>query len=241
MAASLAVQASDVSVDRGANPVLKQLNFTIETGQIVGLMGPSGCGKTTLMRAMVGVQTIKSGSLQLLSQEAGSKSLRKLIGYVTQSPSVYEDISIEKNLRYFAGILGAPKDQIASLLHDVQLTEYKDRIVSNLSGGQRARLSLAIALLGSPKLLVLDEPTVGLDPILRRDLWGMFRSYTQAGVTLIVSSHVMDEAERCDQVLLLREGRLLASGSKASILKQAGGAQTIEKAFISLVEQGLRK
>lgn len=237
---TVALQASHLTVFREKTPVLKDLSFALEPGQIVGLLGPSGSGKTTLMRAMLGVQTVKSGSLQVLGLPAGNKKLRSHIGYVTQSPSVYGDISIEQNLRYFGTLVGTGNQQINTLLKQVELYELRSRLADNLSGGQRARLSLAIALLGSPEVLVLDEPTVGLDPLLRRDLWNLFKSYAQKGITLIVSSHVMDEADRCDYILLLREGGLLAKGTRASILKTAG-VKTIESAFIQLVEESKRK
>ncbi|TAK77811.1 MAG: ABC transporter ATP-binding protein [Gammaproteobacteria bacterium] len=233
---SVALQASSLTVFREKTPVLSDLTFKLEAGQIVGLLGPSGSGKTTLMRAIVGVQTIEKGSLQVLGLPVGNRKLRSKIGYVTQSPSVYGDISIKQNLRYFGTLVGANNQQINTLLKQVQLYEIRSRLANDLSGGQRARLSLAIALLGAPEILVLDEPTVGLDPLLRRDLWNLFKNYAKEGVTLIVSSHVMDEADRCDYILLLREGRLLAQGDKKSILKNAREARTIESAFIRLVE-----
>jgi len=235
---SVAIRANDVSVYRDKVLALRKLNFEVDSGQIIGLLGPSGSGKTTLIRAIVGVQTVKQGSLEVLGYTAGNKNLRSLVGYVTQSPSVYEDISIKQNLHYFGTLVGAKKEQINVILKQVQLYEIRSRLASDLSGGQRARLSLAIALLGSPDLLVLDEPTVGLDPLLRRDLWKLFKTYTKSGLTLLVSSHVMDEADHCDRLLLLRDGELLAEGTRASILQSTHGAKTIEAAFIELVEKG---
>jgi ABC-2 type transport system ATP-binding protein len=203
---------------------------------VTGLLGPSGCGKTTLMRAIVGVQTVEAGRVEVLGTPAGSPPLRARVGYVTQAPSVYRDLSVRENLRYFARVLGAPQERIEQTIATVALGEQVDQVVSSLSGGQSARASLATALLGEPELLVLDEPTVGLDPVLRRDLWATFRSLAVAGATLLVSSHVMEEAEHCDELLLMREGELLAAESPEA-LRARTGCQQLDEAFLALIEE----
>jgi ABC-2 type transport system ATP-binding protein len=202
---------------------------------VMGLLGPSGCGKTTLMRTIVGVQVISAGRVEVLGLPAGSRPLRSRVGYVTQAPSVYADLTVAENLRYFAAILGAADDDVRRVMDLVGLIPYADRVTAAMSGGQRARVSLAAALLGTPELLVLDEPTVGLDPVLRRDLWQLFSDLATQGVTLLISSHVMDEADRCQRLLLMREGRLLADDSHQALLESTG-AHDVESAFLALVE-----
>jgi len=230
---AIAVEALEVS--RGGRKVLHGLDFTVSRGRITGLLGPSGCGKTTLMRSIVGVQIVEAGEVRVLDQPAGSSGVRGRVGYVTQAPAVYPDLSAQENLRYFARILGAPFARIEETLETVQLDGHSDRPVRDLSGGQRARVSLGTALLGDPDVLVLDEPTVGLDPVLRSDLWETFQDLARRGKTLIVSSHVMDEAGRCDDLLLMREGRLLASLTPLELRDQTGEEDT-EKAFLRLIE-----
>jgi ABC-2 type transport system ATP-binding protein len=231
-----AIALVDVSVQRGGRPVVDAVTASVPAGQITGLLGPSGCGKTTLMRAIVGVQARVSGSISVLGSPAGAPSLRRRVGYVTQSPAVYADLTPRENLGYFVRVVGAPPDGVARALAAVALEEYADRPVARLSGGQQARVSLATALLGRPDLLVLDEPTVGLDPVLRRDLWALFRRLVDDGAALLVSSHVMDEAERCDRLLLMREGRVLADESRETLLARTR-AGTVEDAFLRLVEE----
>ncbi len=201
-----AIGVDDLVVRRGGREVLHGLSFAVAPGRVTGLLGPSGCGKTTLMRAIVGVQIVESGKIAVLGRAAGSPELRAGIGYVTQAPSVYGDLSVRENLRYFSRVLGVDPERIEETIGTVDLGEQADQVVSSLSGGQSARVSLATALLGEPDALVLDEPTVGLDPVLRRDLWATFRSLAAAGTTLLVSSHVMEEAEHCDELLLMRDG-----------------------------------
>jgi len=225
------VDVEDLVVVRGGTEVLHGLTFALEPSRITGLLGPSGCGKTTLMRALVGVQAGISGRVTVLGAPAGSAGLRHRVGYVTQAPAVYSDLSVGENLSYFASVLGV--GGVDEVLAQVGLAERKGQVVATLSGGQQARVSLATALLGHPELLVLDEPTVGLDPVLRRDLWQVFRSLADAGTTVLVSSHVMDEANRCDRLLLMREGRFVADDSPAGLLKSTG-ANDVEGAFLTL-------
>lgn len=230
-----AIAVSRLRVSRGGRRVLPGVSFTVEPGTVTGLLGPSGCGKTTLMRAIVGVQIVESGSVQVLGEAAGSARLRSRVGYVTQAPSVYADLSVSENLHYFARVLGVSPERVEATIGAVDLGAHAQQVVRDLSGGERARASLATALLGEPPLLVLDEPTVGLDPVLRRDLWKMFHRLADAGTTLLISSHVMDEASRCDQLLLMREGRLIATETPEG-LRTRTGVQDLEAAFLALVE-----
>jgi ABC-2 type transport system ATP-binding protein len=230
-----AVEVSDLIVERGGARVLHGISLSVAPGRITGLLGPSGCGKSTLMRAIVGVQLVRSGTVEVLGMPAGSRELRPRVGYVTQAPSVYGDLTVRDNLRYFARVLGADDSQVAQVTRTVGLEEQAGALVRALSGGQRARVSLATALLGEPELLVLDEPTVGLDPVLRRDLWNSFHELAEAGAALLVSSHVMDEANRCDDLVLMRDGRVLACEPRESLLRRTG-TDDVEVAFLTLVE-----
>jgi ABC-2 type transport system ATP-binding protein len=229
-----AVTVTELEVERGRRPVLKGLSFGVSTGQVTGLLGPSGSGKTTLMRAIVGVQLVRSGEVTVLGEPAGSPGLRHRVGYVTQAPSVYGDLTVRDNVRYFAALYGMSAREAEAAITDVGLTDAAGQLVNDLSGGQRGRASLACALVGSPEVLVLDEPTVGLDPVLRVELWGRFHALADAGTTLIVSSHVMDEAGRCDRLLLLRDGELLAD-STPERLRVDGRSQDLEEAFLNVV------
>lgn len=234
------LRAEGVEVEKGRKRILHDISFTVKPGTVTGLIGPSGSGKTTLMRAIVGVQKTSGGTLTVLEKPAGSKELRRSIGYVTQEPAVYSDLTVAENLRYFAALARASKVQVDTVIEQVQLIPQRNQMVESLSGGQRARVSLAIALLGSPELLVLDEPTVGLDPLLRQELWGLFGKLAREGKTLLVSSHVMDEAERCDSLLLLRDGQLLWHDTREKLLRRTG-APTIELAFIKMIAAGETK
>lgn len=236
VAPSAAVLVDGLTVVRGGVTALDCVSLEIPTGQVTGLLGPSGCGKTTLMRSVVGVQVVESGTVTVLGEPAGSAGLRSRVAYVTQAPSVYADLSVRGNLRYFATILGAPADAVDRAIEAVDLRAEADRLVGRLSGGQRSRVSLATALLGEPELLVLDEPTVGLDPVLRRDLWELFHSLADTGATLLVSSHVMDEATRCQRLVLMRDGHVLADGTPAELLERTGRSD-MEAAFLALIEE----
>jgi ABC-2 type transport system ATP-binding protein len=229
-----AIDARGLVVELARQQILRGLTFTVPRGQVTGLLGPSGCGKTTLMRCVVGVVRITRGELSVLGLPAGSAALRRRVGYVTQSASVYTDLTAQQNVRYFAALYGVPASTADDALAEVALQGLERRPVGTLSGGERARVSLACALLAHPDLLVLDEPTVGLDPVLRRDLWDRFHSLAACGTTLFVSSHVMDEAERCDRLLLMREGRIVADDSPTA-LRRATGADDVEEAFLRLV------
>ncbi|MFF1283395.1 ABC transporter ATP-binding protein [Streptomyces sp. NPDC058299] len=243
VAATPAVHAENLTVVRGSRTVLHDLRFTVPRGRITGLLGPSGCGKSTLMRSIVGTQAGITGSLDVLGHPAGHPALRSRIGYVTQAPSVYDDLTVRQNLEYFAAILDPGRTaaerrhhHVTRAITDVDLTSHADALAGNLSGGQRNRVSLAVALLGTPELLVLDEPTVGLDPVLRRDLWNLFHDLAATrGATLLVSSHVMDEAERCHRLLLMREGGILADDTPDA-LRTRTGTDTVEAAFLHLVD-----
>lgn len=217
---------------------LKDINVELEQGKIIGFIGPSGAGKTTLMRAIVGRQRITTGTISIFGLPAGSVELRAQLSYMTQETSVYADLTVNENLRYFAHMFGVPGAQIkaliAGILRSIDMTDQAGQMVNQLSGGQKQRVSLAIALIGSPKLMVLDEPTVGLDPVLRDQLWALFHRLAQNGATLIISSHVMDEAERCDDLVLIRGGTLLAHASPAELRRQTQ-TESVEHSFLKLV------
>jgi ABC-2 type transport system ATP-binding protein len=229
-----AIDITDLKVKRGDATVLPALSATVARGSVVGLMGPSGCGKSTLMRSIVGVQIVAGGRIDVLGRPAGSSELRNRVGYVTQAASVYSDLSVHENLSYFAKVVGVESARVEEVIAQVDLTDFTKRVVGTLSGGQRSRVSLAAALLHRPEVLILDEPTVGLDPILRESLWKLFHSLADDGAALLVSSHVMDEAVRCDYLLLMREGRLIATSTPQELLKQTGATE-MEDAFLRLV------
>lgn len=235
--AASAIEVTGLRVRRGGVEVLPDLSLQVPRGRVTGLLGPSGSGKTTLMRAVVGVQVVEQGEIAVLGEPAGSPALRHRVGYVTQSPSVYGDLSVLANVCYFARLskVADPREAARAAIERVDLADRRSARVRDLSGGQRSRVSLASALVASPDLLVLDEPTVGLDPVLRRDLWSLFHELADDGTTLLVSSHVMDEATRCDRLLLLRAGRVVADETPAGLLERTGEPDA-ESAFLHLVE-----
>jgi ABC-2 type transport system ATP-binding protein len=229
------IQIQDLRVRRGGKLVLPGVALDVRPGVVTGLLGPSGSGKSTLMRAIVGVQIVESGDVTVLGGPAGSPENRRRVGYVTQAPSVYGDLTVRENLHYFARILDVPGDRVDEAIGIVDLGGHERQVVRTLSGGERSRVSLATALLGHPDVLVLDEPTVGLDPVLRRDLWNTFHRLADEGATLLVSSHVMDEAERSDELILMREGRIVATGAPDELREQTGQTD-LEDAFLVLAE-----
>jgi ABC-2 type transport system ATP-binding protein len=229
------IEIERLNVTRGGRPVLTELSISVAEGKVTGLLGPSGSGKTTLIRAMVGVQKIASGSVRVLGLPAGAAPLRRSVGYLTQAPSVYRDLTVSENLRYFAAMLGVDGARVDEVIADVSLGDMSGARVDRLSGGQQSRVSLATAMLGNPKVLILDEPTAGLDPVLREDLWSLFHRLGAVGVTVLISSHVMEEATRCQRLLLLRAGRLLADDTPDELLRQTGESD-MDAAFLHLVK-----
>ena len=229
-----AIDIDHLRVIRGKRPAVVDLSVRIARGTVTGLLGPSGCGKTTLMRSIVGTQIIESGSVTVLGHPAGSADLRHRVGYVTQEPTIYNDLRVVDNVSYFASLYGRPSSHAGEILDQVSLTSHRDSRCGNLSGGQRSRVSLACALVGDPDLLVLDEPTVGLDPVLRVDLWELFNSLARRGTTLLISSHVMDEADHCGDLLLMRDGHLLAHTTPTR-LREDTRCSSLEEAFLSVI------
>ena len=221
-------------VIRGKRPAIHDLSVQIARGTITGLLGPSGCGKTTLMRSIVGTQILTAGSVTVLGQPAGSAPLRRRVGYMPQDVTIYDDLRIVDNVRYFASLYGMGASDADQAVSTVGLDDHRTALCGNLSGGQRTRVSLACALVAAPDLLVLDEPTIGLDPVLRVDLWEQFHQLARRGTTLLVSSHVMDEADHCGDLLLMREGHLLAHSSPTK-LREDTGCQSLEEAFLSVI------
>jgi ABC-2 type transport system ATP-binding protein len=228
------VEIKDLRIIRDEKLIIPDLTLSLTSGVITGLLGPSGSGKTTIFRSIVGVQKLTSGSISVLGEPAGSKSLRNRIGYLPQSASVYNDLTCLENLHFFASILRKTKNDVAEVLDVVGLTDNRKQLASSLSGGERTRLGLASTLLGNPDILILDEPTVGLDPVLRIELWKIFHGLADRGKTLIISSHVMDEADRCQNLVLLRDGKTLAEGTPQE-LRTSTGATDMEGAFVALV------
>ncbi|MEV0175669.1 ABC transporter ATP-binding protein [Streptomyces sp. NPDC050803] len=232
----MAVRVSGLVVRRGGREILRGIDCAVPEGSVTGLLGPSGCGKTTLLRSVMGLQRLTDGTVTVLGRPAGHRSLRRSIGYCPQTPSVYLDLTVLENIRYFASVIGASPADADRVLDTLRLSDHRHQIVASLSGGQRSRASLAVALLGEPKLLVLDEPTVGLDPVLRLELWDAFAEIAARGTALLVSSHVMDEAARCHELLLMRDGVLLAQESPDS-LRARTGTQDLEQAFLSVIRE----
>ena len=236
MTLALALDVAQLRVMRGRQEVLKAIGFEVAPGELVGLLGPSGSGKSTLMRTLMGVQSVTSGTARALGERVGTASLRRRIGYMAQGSAIYPDLTVLENLAYFAGVLGLASTEAARVMDVVDLHLHARQLVSSLSGGERSRVSLAVALLGDPPLLILDEPTVGLDPVLRQDLWTTFARVVDSGTTALVSSHVMDEAARCARLLLIREGRLLFDDTPAALLRRTG-ASGYDEAFVRLITE----
>jgi ABC-2 type transport system ATP-binding protein len=231
-----AIEIHDLRVRRGGHEVVRVPALAVPAGAVTGLMGPSGCGKTTLMRSIVGVQRIAAGEVTVLGHPAGSAALRARVGYMTQAPSVYGDLTVRENLRFYARVLGAPAAKVDEVIDVVRVPARAGQLVRDLSGGERARVSLAAVLLGEPELLVLDEPTVGLDPLLRVELWRLFADLAERGATLLVSSHSLEEARHCDRLLLMRDGELLVADTPAGLSRRTG-QENLEDAFVELVSR----
>jgi ABC-2 type transport system ATP-binding protein len=230
------VQVTGLQVVRGGRTILNGIDAEVVEGEITGLIGPSGCGKTTLIRTVMGLQRYQAGTVDVLGRRPGHRSLRRRIGYVTQGPSVYGNLTVTENLHFFAAVLGCDRRDVDQVIEQVGLTGEEHAVVDRMSGGQRNRVSLAVALLGDPRLLILDEPTVGLDPVLRKDLWALFRRLAESGVGMLVSSHVMDEAARCGTLILMREGRIIASDAPKQLLDQTH-TDDLEDAFLAFVDR----
>lgn len=233
---SSAISISGLTVIRGGNTILKDFDLEIKAGKILGLLGPSGSGKTTIMRSIVGLQRFSGGTISVLGANAGDKSLRTRVSYSTQDASIYRDLTCGENIDYFSALQGSTSTTTEEILELVELGKNRKQLAATLSGGERARLALATALVGKPEILILDEPTVGLDPLLRRDLWKLFHHFTAQGKTLLVSSHMMEEADHCDELILLRDGAILAKGTPEQ-LRQETGLENMDSLFISLVEK----
>lgn len=232
-----AIEIVDLRVRRGGRTALDGVSLRVARGAITGLLGPSGCGKTTLMRSIVGTQIVSGGSVTVLGLPAGCAELRHRVGYVTQNPTIYPDLRVVDNVRYFAALYGSEARDVDDALAAVGLDDFRRSMADNLSGGQRTRVSLACALVSQPEVLVLDEPTVGLDPVLRADLWDRFGALARRGTTLLISSHVMDEADRCEDLLLMRDGRLLAHTTPTR-LREDTACQSLDEAFLSIIRRG---
>ncbi|MCH7231008.1 ABC transporter ATP-binding protein [Glycomyces sp. L485] len=230
------VSVEHLVVERGHRTVLLDVSTSIPAGAVTGLLGPSGSGKTTLMRSIVGTQKVKSGTVTVLGEPAGSKPLRRRVAYVTQDASIYPDLSVKSNVSYFAALCGRSKEDAMAAIDAVGMHDHANQLAGNLSGGQKTRTSLACALVCEPEVLVLDEPTVGLDPVIREELWNHFHDLAAAGKTVLVSSHVMDEADRCDRLLLLREGRFIADDTPGD-LRASTGTDNLESAFLHLIRE----
>jgi ABC-2 type transport system ATP-binding protein len=236
----VAVDISHLRVIRGKRPALHDFSVRIGRGSITGLLGPSGCGKTTLIRCIVGTQLIASGTVRVLGQPAGSAALRRRVGYLPQDPTIYNDLRIVDNVRYFASLYGFDSRAADAAIDRVGLSDHSTAYCGNLSGGQRTRVSLACALVCQPELLVLDEPTVGLDPVLRADLWEQFTDLARGGTTLLVSSHVMDEADHCGDLLLMRDGHLVTQTTPTR-LREDTGCTSLEDAFLSIIKRSTKR
>jgi ABC-2 type transport system ATP-binding protein len=229
---SLAVDVENVSKSFGAVKALDGVTLRVKQGEIYGLLGPNGAGKTTLIRAIVGLIAPSGGTVTVLGQRIPNLNILRQIGYMTQAAALYPGLSVEENVQFFAAINSA-EGGVDDVLKLVELDDRRKSVVATLSGGMRQRCSLACALVHKPHLLLLDEPTVGVDPQLRVQFWEEFRRMADAGTTIIVSSHVMDEAERCQRLGLVQYGRILAEGSPDEVRAQAG-TQNLEEAFLRL-------
>lgn len=232
MSQAFAVDVDNVVKSFGTMRALDGVTLRVKTGEIYGLLGPNGAGKTTLIRAIVGLVAPESGTVTVLGSRMPNLDILGSVGYMTQAAALYPDITVEENLRFFAAISGADGN-VDEVLRVVELEPRRNSVVATLSGGMRQRCSLACALVHRPRLLLLDEPTVGVDPQLRVQFWEHFRQMAAAGTTIVVSSHVMDEAERCQRLGLIRFGKLLAEGTPSEV-RASAGTNNLEEAFLKL-------
>jgi ABC-2 type transport system ATP-binding protein len=230
--AGAAIRARALVKRFGEVTAVDGVDLDLAPGRIYGLLGPNGSGKTTLIRLLVGMTRATSGQAEVLGAAMPSRPTLARIGYMTQSDGIYPALTAGENARFFAALYGVTRaGAVAESLALVDLAGREDTVAGTLSGGQRRRLSLACALIHGPEVLFLDEPTVGVDPLLRVQFWGHFRALADAGTTIVVSSHVMDEAERCDELLFVRGGRIIARGTATS-LREAAGTSDLEAAFL---------
>ncbi|RLQ93442.1 ABC transporter ATP-binding protein [Falsibacillus albus] len=231
------VNAKNVSKSFGSHEVLKDISLEVQEGEIYGLLGPSGSGKTTLVKMMMGLEKAASGEMIVNNTQMPSITPLIDIGYMAQSDALYTDLTAKENLEFFAALYGlkgkAKKDRIQSVMEIVGLQNDLHKTILQYSGGMKRRLSLAIALLHQPKLLILDEPTVGIDPVLRKSIWDQFQQLKKEGTAIFVTTHVMDEAERCDKLGLIRDGLLIANDSPRNI-KEKHGVASIEEVFLTV-------
>jgi len=234
------MEQTSISLDKinhcfGDKQVLHDINLTIRRGIIYGFLGPSGCGKTTTVKIMAGILEASSGAVQVLGEAMPKLSLMKHLGYMAQSDALYANLTAEENLVFFSSLYGMKKEKSKEKIDEVMLlvnlTEHREKLVSAYSGGMKRRLSLAMSLLHEPEILILDEPTVGIDPVLRKSIWDALISMTEHGMTIIVTTHVMDEAEKCHELAMMRDGRLIAQGTPLE-LRTGIGAASIEEAYI---------
>lgn len=231
-----AIVIDDLKVTRGSRRILKGVSISLEKGSITGLLGPSGSGKSTLIRSIAGVQKVESGTVTILGRPAGSRAARASVGYMTQASAAYKDLTVRENVAHWARIARAPASAVDEIISQLRLTDRAHALASNISGGQASRLSLACTMVGNPPVLLLDEPTVGLDPVLREEIWDLIRERAAAGTTVLVSSHVMDEAQRCDSLVFIREGDILATGTAESILEDTA-TSSMDAAFLALAKE----
>ncbi|MBE6034858.1 MAG: ABC transporter ATP-binding protein [Clostridiales bacterium] len=229
----------------GRHQVLKDINMEVPSGAIYGMLGPSGCGKTTAVKIIAGISEATSGEVMVLNEKMPKLNLMEQIGYMAQSDALYGDLTARENLDFFGQLYGIQKSTLAVRIEEaakvVNLHKELNKPVSTFSGGMKRRLSLAMTILHEPKVLILDEPTVGIDPLLRRSIWEELYKMTERGVTILVTTHVMDEAEKCTHLSMMRDGKMIAAGTPNEIQKQAG-VQTIEEAFLyfsSIEEEGV--
>ena len=235
--APVAISMHGLTKRFGEIVAVDNLDLDLDAGRIYGLLGPNGSGKTTLIRLMTGLAKPTSGEVRVLGVRMPDREVLGRLGYMTQADGIYLELSVWENVRFFGALDGTyDRQSLEDALNVVDLLDRRDTPVLELSGGMRRRLSLACALVHKPKLLFLDEPTVGIDPQLRVQFWEYFHELAAAGATLVVSSHVMDEADRCDELLLMLHGRLIARGSGAEIRQRSGSAD-IEQAFLRLEDE----